>query len=296
MFGYIRPCKGEMLVKNYELYKSVYCGLCKQLGKDYGVFARLILSYDSTFFALVSAGLNRDNCTTKITRKCCTCNPLKKCNYCSFSDNSLEAAAAFSIISFYYKLADTIEDENFFKAIFSKFLKVLIHSKKKKAERKFPLYDKIVSQMLKRQFEAEKNPECSIDRAADPTAKMLSQLMETLAENEDEKDIYCNFGYFLGRWVYIIDAIDDFEKDRKSGSFNAIVTKFKDNNEISFENDEFKNYCNGLLNQTMARLVEAYNLMEISKFKDIIDNIINIGMPEMQRKIIFDRMANHKKL
>lgn len=295
MFGYIRPCKPEMLVKNFELYKSVYCGLCKQLGKNYGVFARLILSYDSTFFALISAGLNHNNCNAKITCKCCTCNPLKKCNYCSFSDNSLEAAAAFSIISFYYKLIDNIADENIFKSLLAKALKILTASKKKKASEKFPAYDIIVSEMLSNQFAAEKLPDCSIDRAADPTAKMLSKIMEAFADNDDERKIYCDFGYYLGRWIYIIDAVDDFEKDKKSGAFNPIVGKFSAHSDISFGNKEFREYCNGLLNQTMAHIVAAYNLMDISSFKDIIDNIINIGMPEMQRAVIFDRANNHKK-
>ena len=54
MFGYVRPFKGEMLVKEYDAYKGVYCGLCKALGDHYGVLARFALSYDCTFYALLA--------------------------------------------------------------------------------------------------------------------------------------------------------------------------------------------------------------------------------------------------
>ncbi len=294
MFGYIRPIKAEMLVKEYELYKSVYCGLCRKLGKSYGVFSRLILSYDSTFLALVVSAVAKQGTELKIERKHCTCNPLKRCNYCSSVNNSLELASAFSIISYYYKLKDTIRDENFIKAAGARFLHILAYHNHKKAAEKYPEVDSIVREMLKKQFEAESIEECSVDRAAHPTAEMLSRIMVTLADNETEKAIYSEFGYFLGRWVYIIDASDDFDKDRKKGRFNPIVNKFKDIDNASLENEKVRTCCNELLNQTMAQLIAAYNLMALSNFNSIIDNIINKGMPEMQRKVIFDRESNHK--
>lgn len=54
MFGYIRPFQPELRMKEYEAYKSVYCGLCKELGRRYGIFARFTLSYDFTFLAILS--------------------------------------------------------------------------------------------------------------------------------------------------------------------------------------------------------------------------------------------------
>ena len=56
MFGYIRPQKGELLVREFEQYRGVYCGLCKQLGKSYGFAARMTLSYDCTFLGLLFWG------------------------------------------------------------------------------------------------------------------------------------------------------------------------------------------------------------------------------------------------
>ena len=93
MFGYIRISKPEMRIKEYEMYKAIYCSLCKELGRSYGIFARLTLSYDFTFLALLNMALKDNFCGTN--RKKCTCNPFKKCTYlCDNEDLKLPSAAA----------------------------------------------------------------------------------------------------------------------------------------------------------------------------------------------------------
>ena len=61
MFGYIKADKPEMKIKEFEIYKAVYCSLCKELGKSYGLLARLTLSYDFTFLALLNMALKALN-------------------------------------------------------------------------------------------------------------------------------------------------------------------------------------------------------------------------------------------
>ena len=57
MFGYIRIAKPELKVKEYEMYKAIYCSLCRELGRSYGFLSRLTLSYDFTFLALLNMSL-----------------------------------------------------------------------------------------------------------------------------------------------------------------------------------------------------------------------------------------------
>ncbi len=285
MFGYVRPYKPEMFVKDYELYKSAYCGLCKQLGRDYGISARLILSYDCAFFAAVCASVQGGGICVSGGR--CVCNPLKRCAYCEVEDDSMSKAAALCVILFYCKLRDTVCDESFFKRLGARFLSALTLRWKKKAAARYPFYEECVSDMLKEQLLAESRRDCSVDRAAHPTANMLSRVMRSLAKSDEESRVYSQFGYFLGRWIYIIDAADDFDKDKKSGSFNPIVNKFADCGEITLQDERVRDYCNGLLNQTMAQLTASYNLMTVDGFSSVTDNIVNLGMPEMQRKVIF---------
>ena len=108
MFGYIRAAKPELNVRELELYKAVYCTLCKKLGKNYGILSRFTLSYDFTFLALLKLGMT-DGCE-RFERKRCAFNPLKKCNYCC-NDSAMEMPSAAAMIMLYYKILDNIADE-----------------------------------------------------------------------------------------------------------------------------------------------------------------------------------------
>ena len=130
MFGYIRACKPEMRIKEYELYKAVYCSLCKEMGKTYGILSRFTLSYDFTFYALLGMALKTDCCS--IQQKSCTCNPLKKCQYLS-DLNDMKMPAAASMILCYFKLIDNINDEKGFKRLKYIFAKPFISSAYKNA-------------------------------------------------------------------------------------------------------------------------------------------------------------------
>ena len=77
MFGYVKAYKPELRIKEFEFYKAVYCSLCRDLGKKYGIVSRFSLSYDFTFLALLNMSLK--NGCNEIERKSCVFNPLKKC-------------------------------------------------------------------------------------------------------------------------------------------------------------------------------------------------------------------------
>lgn len=289
MFGYLQPYKPYLLVKDYELYKSVYCGLCKKLGNEYGILARMTLSYDCTCYALLAMGLQ--NRCENVNRKSCTCNPLKKCFYCADGSKELSLASAITVVSVYYKLEDDIKDNSFFKSLLSRFLKLFANHWRKKSIKKYPDIDKIISQLNENQYKAEHLKDPTIDECAEPTAVMMKKLVLLLAENENEKMVFGEFGYFLGRWIYLMDAADDYEKDIKKHNFNPFVYSLK-----KMPQQERSIYINGLLNDTVCRITGAYNLMNICSFKSILDNLINMGLGQMQKKIIFDKYnSNNKK-
>ena len=60
MFGYVKMWKPELKMAEYEQYQGVYCSLCKQLGRRYGLPARMTLSYDFTLLALLGMALTPD--------------------------------------------------------------------------------------------------------------------------------------------------------------------------------------------------------------------------------------------
>lgn len=277
MFGYLQIHKDELKVKEYEAYKSVYCGLCKQLGRDYGFLTRLILSYDCTFYAILLMSLKR-SCTGFSDGRC-KFNPLKKCKFADCKDNAYSKASALSVISAYYKVVDDIDDSGFFKRIALKIVKPFFGRRQKKGARRFPEIENIVSEMMKNQKAAENDELVTIDKAANPTAKMISDLAALEGGNDLQKRVLSEFGYQIGRWVYLIDAADDYEKDKKSGNFNPFIK--------ADIND--KDYINSVLSQSLARAYDAYNLLDIIDFKPIIDNMMLYGFPNKQNAVLNNR-------
>lgn len=276
MFGYLQVQKSELKVCEYDSYKAIYCGLCKQLGKDYSFLTRLSLSYDCTFYAMLLMSVSR-SCQGFANKKC-TCNPLKKCNFALCSSDSYNKAAAFSVISAYYKIKDDIADGKFLKKLRSYIILPLFSRWRKKAVKKYGYneLDNIVSDMLVMQFKNEESDVLTIDSAAHPTALMLAKLFESEAKNEIDRRVYYEFGYQIGRWIYYIDAADDLNRDIKNNNYNPFVRVNKTDCD----------YIQSVLSQSLARAFDAYNLIDIVDFKGIFDNMLLLGFPAIQNKVI----------
>ena len=284
MFGYVYINKPELKVKDYEAYRSVYCSLCKALGKHYSVFARFILNYDCTFLSLLL--MSRSDECPGFKKGRCTFNPLKKCNYTIKAEDSLAKAAALTVITSYYKLLDSIADSGFFKKAGCLLIKPFFSSWHKKAECNFPEYERIVKEMYISQLEYEKSDDVCLDMAAEPTAKMLKSIMLLEAKNQSEEKIFAQFGYHLGRWIYLMDAAADIDEDSKSGNFNPFLIKFGEKAKVDFEE------VDGTISQACYLLTKAYDLIDKKRFKDILDNIVYSGLPHKQRIIIYPERKN----
>lgn len=275
MFGYLQVQKSELLVREFEAYKAVYCGLCKQMGKDYSFLTRFSLSYDCAYYAMLLMSFHR-SCSGFIDRRC-TFNPLKKCRFALTESDSYGKAAAFSVISAYFKLKDDISDSGLFKRIMYRMILPFFSHWRKKAAKKYADIDNLISQMMDMQYEAEHNLERSVDRAAHPTAFLLGNIFSLEAKDETDRRVLYEFGYQLGRWIYLIDAADDAVQDKKSGNYNPFIDI---NGKIAKVN-----YIAAVLNQSLARAYDAYNLIDLTDFKGILDNMILKGFPTVQNKI-----------
>ncbi len=186
MFGYIKISKGELKIKEYELYKGVYCTLCKVLGKNYGLISRFTLNYDFTFLTLLNMSL-QDGCDN-FKQKGCTFNPLKKCNFCTNVDAFQMPVAAAMIMS-YYKLLDNIQDEKGFKKLGFLMLKPFLKSSNKKAKKEYPHIEKIVCDYITEQSDLEKQNCQETDKIVHPTAKALSQILMLCSEDISQKRV-----------------------------------------------------------------------------------------------------------
>ncbi|MEE1025642.1 MAG: DUF5685 family protein [Acutalibacteraceae bacterium] len=279
MFGYVKAYKPELRIKEFELYKAVYCSLCRDLGKKYGLVSRFSLSYDFTFLALLQMSLVGGGVPTE--RKRCVCNPLKKCNYlCTAQLPEMPTAAAE--IMLYSKLCDNIADEGFFKGCFYRVLRAFSKKGYKKAAEQFPQVEEIFKEYLENQNALERDNIQDIDLAADPTAKMLSKLFMLCSPNGETRALE-RLGYSMGRWIYILDAANDLQDDIKKKRYNPFKSEIKEDTDIK---EFIKNRVTSSLNICIGEAEGAFDLLDIMRFKNILGNIIYVGLEDSQQQII----------
>lgn len=285
MFGYVKPDKPELKIKDYETYKAIYCSLCRTLGKEYGLLARFLLTYDAAFYALLKKSVlqAKPDCAYKGV---CRFNPLKKCNYID-TDSYLKDAAALTVIMFYYKVIDNINDGKPLKRLASRLIYPYIKIKFNKAVKKYSKYNDIIKASTDEQARIENEKTDSIDIAAHPTADSLQKIFSDGIEDETQKRIVERIGYCLGRWVYLMDAFDDLENDIKAGAYNPFALKYKlDKSFLTDNNKAIEDDIIKAIRLTANETGLALGLLDKNCYKPLIENIIFDGMEAELLKII----------
>lgn len=285
MFGYVKIFKPELKMGEYEQYQGIYCSLCKDLGKRYGLLSRLLLSYDFTFLALFH--MATDPACTGFRKARCPYRPTKRVLCCQDSPHIAYAADAAVLLN-YYKLKDNIADSGFFRGLIYRLLLPFAAMAYKKAARRQPDLAQTVADCMEKQAGLERDKVASVDAAAEPTAMLLSQLASVwLPDNPYAR----RFGYCLGRWIYLIDALDDLEEDAATGNYNPYLLAKGGADGLNFE--QIRRYALESLNACLAECETAYHLLDRYRFDGIITNILSLGMPAEQRRIVSKSAAGH---
>lgn len=285
MFGYVKPDKPELKIKDYETYKAIYCSLCRTLGKEYGLLARFLLTYDAAFYALLKKTVlqSKPDCAYKGV---CRFNPLKKCNYID-TDSYLKDAAALTVIMFYYKVLDNINDGKHLKRLAARLVYPYIKIKFNKAVKKYSKYNDIIKTSTDEQIRIENEKTDSIDIAAHPTAVSLQKIFSDGIKDETQKRIVERIGYCLGRWVYLVDAFDDLESDIKAGAYNPFALKYKlDKSFLTGDNKAIEDDIIKSIRLTANETGLALGLLDKNCYKPLIENIVFDGMEAELMKII----------
>lgn len=281
MLGYVKAFKPEMKMKDYELYRGIYCSLCRALGRNYSPIAQLFLSYDFAFAAVLRLASAENGCS--FVGKRCPYNPAKKCMICQ-SREELDFCSHAVIITVFYKILDNMHDGGFKSKLIAYLLYPIIFLMHKKAKRLAPDIDRIISESMKIQSETEKKKDVCIDEAAHPSADALGKIFSFGFDGERKNSLY-TLGYMVGRYVYILDAADDLEDDLKDGSFNPFRAEYS---EIENENirTEFAQRVTGMLNLTQSNALDALDSVEKKRFEDILENIVLEGLTFSAEKVL----------
>ena len=277
MFGYVRTDIPNMYVKDTVLYKAMYCGLCKGLGKACGNFSRFTLNYDLTFLSIFLH--NVKGIDVKIEKKHCIAHWLTK-RPTARGDALTYRIAALNMILAYYKLNDDVVDEG--KGRVKRLFFKRAYSKAKKSE---PVLDSIVRKYLIALNEYEKTNGDSVDISADFFGNIIKESVAELL-GEDFSESISNLSYNLGKWIYLIDALDDFDKDKKKRSFNLFVNKYKSAESKKTLIEQNESEIEMIFSSIMYDIIEANNSVDYKFNRDLTDNILICGLRAQTKKVL----------
>lgn len=279
MFGYVRPRKDQMRLCDYDRYRAAYCGLCRSLGKQYGFIYRLFVNYDMTFLYFLHAGTQAEE-----KKKRCYCPANVFCKKpCYLSDQIYSNIAAMDIILCHYQICDAIKDKGFWKGIIYRFLRFLTKSGYRKAAKLRPDFDQLVFQQLDRLANLEASECESIDQAADCFSLILKGCTVKCNVPDIQRPME-QILYHVGRFIYLADALDDLKDDCLQNQYNPLRNRFIVKDGVLNQSD-LDQLCQSM-QHSISIAGSALELMPLKFGKEILENIIYLGLPAVLSAVI----------
>ncbi len=274
-------------MKEYELFRAAYCGLCWALKERYGAIARYIINYDLTFLAML---LSESDCEPEICKGRCPASPCRKKQYLK-SGAAFDTAADCSIILTYWKLKDAAADGGFKEKLVSLPAAALLKGKYRKASAAQPAFAEATRSLLAGLSELERSQCPSLDAVADKFARILEAA--AIGEHSDaESRVLAQLLYHLGRYIYILDAVDDYPEDAKSGSYNPLIYRFETGGEALSE--EQRESVELTLRHSEGLIAAAYELKSKNLYEPILSNIIYLGLENVLEMVFQGRGSELK--
>lgn len=277
MFGYIKTDMPNMYVKDTVLYQAMYCGLCKGIGKSCGQRARLALNYDLTFLSVLLHNLM--DIDVKVEKQRCVIHTIKK-RPIAVVDELTERIACLNVILARYKLNDDVIDNGK-----GKFKRAFFKSAYKKASKREPEMDVIVKSNYDKLLELEKAQCDSMDVVAHPFGNMMQELVQILLKDKYSEPAG-ELAYYLGKWIYLIDALDDFDKDKKKKNYNVFINAYKDAQNKEQLICKYKQDLITLFACVLNRVYELTGMLEYKFNHDLTDNVLLKGLTVQTKRIM----------
>lgn len=282
MFGYITICEPELKVKDFKKYKAYYCGLCEELKGRYGLPGQMTLTYDMTFLVILLTSLYEVPVSREMHR--CRVHPLKKQNM--LRNEITSYAADMNLLLGWYHVKDDWNDE---RKVSSLAASKLLQKKAEKTAERYNRQSRIFQTAL-RELSALEKKNC---RELDLLAGCFGRLMEGLFLYKEDmwQEPLRRMGFYMGKFIYIMDAYEDLDNDRKKGCFNPLSA--------FAEQPDYEKRMVDILTMMMGECSAAFERLPCLQDIDILRNIIYDGVWNryrlIQKKKQEDKQENDKK-
>ena len=283
MFGYVIIDKPNILIKDYQTYRAYYCGLCKSIGKQSGSLMRLTLNYDIVFLALLAH--NIEDKDPEFKKGHCYIHPIRKIEYIEPNDITLKIADINTILG-YYKVLDDVIDNGKHRGI-----KSAIKPYYKKAKKRMPEFDSSCDRCYTKLRELEKE-KADIETLSDCFGEMLMSAADAVTNKADVA--LRKLLFYIGKWIYVIDAYDDIKKDFKNKDFNPFLYSCSEVNDAFFEKTELK--ARELIYDFIDKIQKVYETIKIEISEGPLSNVIYRGLKYRTEDVLKRRGEKWEKI
>ena len=288
MFGYVRPLREELKVRDLNLWQQDYCGLCHCLGKRHGFAARFLLNYDMTFLYGL---LTMDGEAAKAEKHWCPAGVVCR-KPCRPPDAAMEYTADLTILLTWWKLRDEQKDGGLFRRIGAGIGRLFLRRAYRRAAAALPEMDARIRTQLARLDELESQRSDSIDETADTFAAILQGCAAWWSDPAMRRPAE-QLLYQVGRYVYLADALDDLPKDCRRDAYNPLRCRFTVADGALHPAD--KRYLLELMDASIDLAASAFELMERTRRGAVTENIIYYGLPAVLKAVAEGRFDHRKK-
>ncbi len=268
MFGYININQPELKIREYTRYRGFYCGLCRSLYENYGITSRLSLSYDITFLVMLLTSLYEPETQESFVR--CPAHPIHK--HLELRNKFSDYGADMNLLCTWYMTEDNILDaKNTKEKLTGNSLSILYHRSFKKLKLKYPGKVERIEELLRQLHQLEAENCTDLDRVAGISGHIIAEIF---SPRQDEwTQPLRTIGFYLGKFIYLMDAWEDIEKDEKAGNYNPLLSIY--NKEDS---QQFNETCLSYMNMVMAECATQFERLPLIEDAEILRNIIYSGI------------------
>lgn len=261
MFGYVLANKSELKMKEFYKYKAYYCGLCRILKEKYGVLGQMTLTYDMTFLVILLTSLYE--CETEMEEQRCMVHPVKKQKM--LWNEITEYAADMNIVLTYHHFVDDWRDE---KSILGLTGVHALRKAYKEVKEKYPDKCRAICKCLRLLQKCEKRQETDVDQVSRYFGELMGELF-VYKKDVWEKRLR-RMGFYLGKFIYLMDAYDDVQEDIKKGNYNVLGNMQ--------EKPDFEDHCRQMMNLILAECTLEFEALPCIEDAEILRNILYAGV------------------
>lgn len=261
MFGYVVANADALSPEELGRYKGCYCGLCKALKKRHGELSRLTLNYDMTFLILLLTALYEPEETAEHGR--CKIHPMTERDWWNsvFTDYAADLNVA---LAYFSELDDWRDERKFSGLVGARVLK----GDYRRVREQWPRQCSAIETCMERLSRIEDSRSADPDAAANAFGELMGELFACREDMWAEK--LRLFGQTLGRFIYMMDACVDLDRDRKHGWYNPLAAMGR--SEITVEEKR------KLLTVLIGECTIEFEKLPILQDVNILRNILYSGV------------------